>query len=269
MATVSYRGRTPSSDSSVVTKEYISTRHDQITVTEEDIDGLIAPTLSPLATQSYVDAGDATRAKKAQVDAADLNYIPVSQRGAVNGVASTDASNYVPSGQLPSLITDRQHTLVDSSVVYLTGEQTTTASGSFNGSGGIENGKEYLAARLTVSDPGYDYLLLPFATVLGRSPFSESGSNRLGGLTFGKMAILTQNDVCWGFGIAGNNTYWAVQHAVPFTGPGGVPTNGTALTGSTTLSLWLSNWGTVGGEVLDYQWSNIGFSFYTWVVPAA
>jgi hypothetical protein len=268
MATVSYRGKTPSTDAALVTKGYIKDRHATLTVNNATIDAIMAPTLANLATQSDVDAGDATRAKKSAVDLADANYLPLSQRGVVNGIASVGADGYVPAAQLPTLITDRSHRLVDASTVNLTGTVSTFTAGIVNENGSITNGKEYQAASLVITDPGFPYLLLPFATVAGRSPNIVSGSYRRGGDTFGKMVILTQNDICWGFGAAGNNTNWAIQQAVPFAGQAGVPSNSTAINGTTTLSLWLSNWGSVSQGNPAYQWTTTGFSFYTWVVPA-
>lgn len=268
MATVSYRGRNPSAEAALVTRGYIEDRHTALTVTDGQIDTIMAPTLASLATKAYVDAADATRAKKTTVDASDANYILATQRGVANGIASLDGTNYVPAAQLPALVTDRSHRIVDAAQVFLTGTTITTRAGIVNEDGSITNGKEFLAATLTVTDPGYKYLVLPFATVAGLCPTAVSGSFRRGGDTYGKMVILTQSDVCWGFGLAGNNTNWAIQQAVPYAGRAGVPNNNTGLTGTTTLSLWLSNWGSAGVGGSEYQWTTTGFSFYTWVVPA-
>lgn len=264
MAGVSYRGKSPTSDASVVTKKWIEDRHTALTLTDSQIDQVIAPTKALLADKAYVDAGDSTRAKKTLVDAADNTYIPLTERGVAGGVVPLDATNYVPATLIPgTLITDRPHRVVDANQVYLNQVTNTNLSGTVTDGGAVVNGKEYLAATLTVSDPGTPYLLLPFATVAGRCPNVTSGSFRRGGDTFGKMVALTQNDICWGFGMTGNATGWAIQQLLPFTGKGGVPTNATPISGDTTLSLWLSNW-----SGTTYQWASTGFSFYTWVVPA-
>jgi hypothetical protein len=244
MSNLRYAGKAPNSDASVVTKQFIDNRHTAVKVTPTVVNEELAAGTINLATTSYVDAADATRAKKTAVDSADTNYVPNTQIGVANGVASLGADNYVPSAQLPTLSTDRPYTFVDASSVMLSAEVTTTTT----------NSKEYQAATLSITDPGYPYFALPIATVAGSSP---------GGGTYGKISVLSSADVVHGGGLGGPQVTTAVWSLFPYGAQNVTPSTVPPLNGNLTLNLWLACW-----SGASYKWTPFGFSFFALVVPA-
>lgn len=245
-------GRNPNSDASMVTKAYVDERRTALAVTPQyilDVVDNYASAIS-LVDQSYIDERDATRAKIADVDTADDLYLAAADRGASNGVASLDGSGTVPMSQLPTpLVTSLPMTYVEAQTVNLEAEQTVTSSVT----------KTYQAAVLTITDPGFPYVVLPFAMISGRCPGTIDHSRRVGGDNFGKMTILTSSDVLMGAGVADNLLRSTTYPVVP-TAP--LSTTPTLQGGNLTLRLWLALY-----SGTQYTFEPDGFRFYALVLP--
>ncbi|QDH91875.1 hypothetical protein SEA_PHRAPPUCCINO_200 [Mycobacterium phage Phrappuccino] len=248
-----YVGREPNSDSSMMSKGYIDQRHAQSAVTPEYVTGAVVAyaAANTLVDEDYVTTADGSRAKKTAVDAADTNYLPLTARGAANGVASLDASLRIPNAQLPSpLVTERLIRTVEAQSVFLTSEQSVSSNST----------KALQAAALTIADPGYPYLVVPMATVTGRCPGTPDHSRRVGGPSRGKMTILAQDDTLYGGGVT-NNAYGAMPYLVhPTALQGATPT---PITGTLTLNLWLALYS--GGSFI---FGPAAFRFWAMVAPA-
>lgn len=247
-----YVGRAPNTDSSLVTKGHIDTRRNALRVDATYLNGVVdayAATAN-LTNQAYVDAADATRMKKSAVQAADALYLPTSVRGVANGVASTDAANYIPDGQLYALNGENPIGYIEGSV-YLAGSQTVNNSAT----------KTYLAGSLTISDPGFSYRPLPFAYVRGSCPGVVDHSRRSGGPSRGKMTILSQNDTLFGGGCTAAHFGPTLYPVLP-TAP--QSTTPSSITGTTTLSLWLALY-----SGTSYVFDSTGIKFFCLVFPAA
>ena len=103
-----YVGRYPDADFSVVYKDYVDSSYAAVRVDSDFVQQTVAGEAQYLVDKAYVDQQDNFRAKKSQVDAADALYLPKSQKGSPNGIASLDEFGYVYSSQVPStIVTER------------------------------------------------------------------------------------------------------------------------------------------------------------------
>ncbi len=226
-----YVGRAPNNDAALVTKAYVDSQHDTLQADEAYIASAVTSyaTTNNLKTQAYVDTQDNNRAKKAAVTAADANYLPATDQGIAGGVASLNGSLYVPSAQLPTLVLENAVAYAEASGgnIFLNTEQTVTSSAT----------KTFLAATLTINDPGFAYIVVPMAFVAGYCPAAVDGSRRVSGGSRGKMTVLTQTDALMGGGTTAGNRGNTVYPVLPTAALGTTPSS---LLGTTTLSLWLS-----------------------------
>lgn len=249
--TLTYIGRTPDADLSVVRKDYADTRYATVKVDTAYVNNAVATEATGLVLPSYVDAGDATRAKKADVDAADANYVLQSDRGATNGVASTDINNFIPSAQLPTVQTSRLPVFKDVDTTSLTGNQQLTVVGL----------KGFQAASLTIADPGFPYVPLAFAMVQGGSINGTQNANGLGTGNYGQISILrSTDDVKFGWMVTSGQKQLDFHTVVPFGTLNTVPA---PINGSLTLNLWL---GLYGGTT--YTFNPTGLQFWAIAYPA-
>jgi len=251
--TLRYVGRSPDADGSVVNKGYVDSRYDLIKVDADYIEDEVATYGLQLTTKSYVDAQDALRAKKSIVDAADAAYIPVTQRGVANGVASIGSDGYIPSGQLPTLQTSRQPIFKNADTVFISGQINLTTV----------DVKGYRAATLTVADPGYPYHLLSFASVMGGSVNGTSPRPDKGTGNYGQLTVLRQDDVVYGKAITNGNKVVEMTHVLPYGTASTNPSNYPPRTGATVLDLYL---GLYGGTT--YSFFPTAFQFFCLVYPA-
>ena len=255
MSGVPYVGRYPDSDSSLVHKQYIDTRYGQIAVDLDYVNSSAASeaTARELVTQSYVDSRDLLRAKKTDVDAADDNYVPLTQIGQPNGVATIGNDGFIPTQQLPVLVTDRVPVVVNVSTVSLSTRTVTTTST-----------KEFLAATININDPGYPYIPHVFGSISGSSGGEQSAIRRKNSGGFGKMQVLTPTDQVVAGGV-GQGTFQPRMNLIrPTCPPNATPISIPTLKGATTLILWLSLW---SGSAYTFTSSN--FSFYAILHPGA
>lgn len=249
-----YAGRAPDSDSSVITKGYTDTRYSTIKVDNAYISTSVANQAVPLTNQAYVDTQDNLRAKKAAVDTADGNYLAKTQIDAANGLVPLDVDAYIPAANLGTVATERKP-------VYIPG--TITLSGDRNVS--TTTAKEYQAGSLTIADPGYPYIPLFFAQVLGGSVLGTAASRASGTGSFGQISVLrTDDDAKYAWTLCTAHKGLAYHTAFPYAdnliNPGTRP----PLTGTTNWALWLGLW-----NGTTYTFNSTGMVFYVLVIPGA
>lgn len=249
MSALPYQGRAPDSDFTVVNKGYVDTRYAAVKVDNAYVNGAVAAEATNLATPSYADAGDATRAHKAAVDAADANYVLVSDKG--TSVASTDGSNFIPSGQLGTVTTSRKPVFKAVDTTFLTGVQEVT----------VVTLKGFKVATMTIADPGYPYAVLPFAMIQGGSVNGTQSANGLGTGNYAQVSILrSSDDAKFGWSVTTGQKQLDFHLITPYATTGSAQQ---ALTGSLQLDMWV---GLYGGTT--YTFNPTGLQFWALVYPA-
>lgn len=102
----------------------------------------------------------------------DENYVPLTELGQANGVATTDNYGSITTAQIPSsAVTNRTSLYYEASsqgVVYLAADATHTVIST-------SNTREFRLASIYVTDPGYPWYPLAFAWVLGKSGGTDPG----------------------------------------------------------------------------------------------
>ena len=249
-----YVGRPADSDSSVVTKSYNDTRYATLKVDSAYVNSQTASQAVNLVTPSYVDSEDALNAHKTDVDAADANYLPLTQKGAASGVAPLDASTFIPSANVPSGIqTQRLPVFVPATTTLFTsGQQLTTIAV-----------KGYKAATLSITDPGFPYIPLFFAMVQGGSTAGTQSDPLLGTGNFGQISVLRDSDdLKYSWCLTGSQKTNDFSLCVPYADSSVNPTSRPALTGSQAFSLWF---GLYSGSTISFN--TPGFNFFCMVYP--
>jgi hypothetical protein len=264
MAGLDYVGRTPAigtDNISVASKKFVDDTYAAIAVNSTYVASAIPAVTNALTNQTYVDGGntgtggDAGRAHKTDVDAADATYIPVTSLGATNGVASIGTDGYIPSAQLPTLNTVRKPIFKNVDTVFLTTSQTVTATAI--------NGKGFRAGALAVADPGFPYQLLAFAVIQGGSVSGTQPNPQTGTSNYGLVSILRDaDDMCFGKTVTAGQQALDFFTVHPYGGQNDTPTTYPALTGVTSLSLWIALYGGT-----TYTFTPTGLVFYTIIYP--
>lgn len=253
MSTLKYIGRPQDSDGSLVHKQYVDTRYAQISVDQAFVDSTGNAIASTLVNQAYVDAGDATRAKIAAVDASDANYILATQRGLNNGIAPIGADGTIPAIHYPADIkTDRAVGFANVSSILLSSRTVLTTTT-----------KEYQAAIMEIADPGFPYIPMVFGSVRGQCGTKQPQNRRMGNGSIGKMVVLSQSDQVWGAGLATGSFRPQDNIIRPYGAPGQTPGTTTPMTGANTLSIWLSLW-----KGSTYTFTSENLSFYALLFSA-
>jgi len=264
VAGLEYRGRTPSSDSHLVAKGFSDTTYAAKKVDAAYVDAALAAAKSSanLANEDYVDAGDAMRAQKTDVDAADTAYIPASQLGAVNGVASLDADGSLIAAQVPAgILTERlatSYTAAEHGTVNLTAGLVQEVS--------TTNIREVKLAGIPVPDPGYPWYPLPLAWVGGLSGGVDPGNRRLGTNDFGRLLVLPPagvSDVIYGATVCTGVPYLDYYPVLPHATTGGTPMTHPPIHGALQLNLYASLW-----SGTSYVFHGTGLTFMVFQVPA-
>lgn len=250
-----YLGREPGSDFSVMTKKKVDDAYAAVSASDSFLHSAtaLAAATADLATPTYVDTQDGFRATKSAVDSADANYLLATTRGAANGVAPLGSDGYIPSANLPTLNSNRKPIFKNVDTVFLTAPRVVTTT----------NAKEYEAARLTIADPGFPYIPVPFAVIRGGAVnATEPASQSVGTGNYGQISILDASNVKWGWCITTGQHPQSWHTALPFADNTINPTARPPVTGITTLSLYLGVWtGTT------YTFDNVGLQFYCLVYP--
>lgn len=249
-----YVGRAPDSDFSVLPRKYVTDRYDTIRL---DMDFINAEVSSQAAAANLVGPGyvtqqDNLRARKTAVDAADALYVPTSQRGAANGVVPLDGDSYVPSQYWPSVQSERKFFFVPATTVILSGDRVVSST----------NAKEYQAATLTIPDPGFPYIPLIFAQILGGSTLGNAANRSMGTGSFGQVSVLRSDNQKYAWCLATSHKTLAYHNALPFADSAVDPAARPPLEGTNTFGLWLGLW-----SGTTYTFNSTGLQFYALVYP--
>lgn len=246
MGTLRYRGRPPDTDFTLMAKSAIDARYNAIKVDNAFVNSAVATEALVLSTPAYVDQQDNLRDHLTDVDAADATYLPTSSLGVANGVASLGTDNYVPAGQLPTVQTERRPFLVNASQVLLTaGQEITTVTN-----------KGYEAARLVINDPGYAYIPVFSAYVLGGAVNSAPPSRILGSGSYGQVTVLRSDGVKYAWCFCTPTNVLDYFCAMPFGDTSTNPTSMPPLYGTTNWSMWLGLW---SGSTYSFYPGNLKF----------
>jgi hypothetical protein len=259
-----YLGDTSDGDYSIVTKSYADTYFrnngivDSSWVTSR-CNSVSSNVLSQSQVSASINATDSTGSRLyptiSQLNALKDTYADTSLLGAANGIAVSNFTGglnpiYVPS----NIITDNKAIFYDC-LNYSTSYRPTgfTGSATYVASGNNTTGFE--AARVTIPDPGFSYYLMNFVYIKGKAKGSATFPTlAVSTLNVGNIIVATtagsnsipKNYFARGVAAPSPNINWHV--AVPFVFPWGdsaptKPRTGTtAFTGSTSLSLYLSNY---------------------------
>lgn len=256
MSRLAYVGRfSPTSDFFMAHKSFADGYWASVKVDNTYIDTQQAAVLSTLTTQSYVDTRDATKAKKTYVNTRDALYVPSTARGAANGVAPLNASTQVPAANVPAGIqTDRVPVAVFNPTVLLTTHTVLDPA----------NTQEYLAATLSVVDPGWPYTPLVFGQVMGNGSTTTAPPDGTGTGTYGQAIVFDSANNVWARAATTGNFRLAEFPLVPWAVASQVPMT---LSGPTTLSLYMSVFSKPPGSSDGYTFTNTGLQFWALLWP--
>ncbi len=266
MAGLRHVGRPPDSDASLMTVKDINEYNVSVAVTELFVTDNLATEIATavLKDTTYVDAQDALRAQKTDVDAADLNYFATTTLNAASGVAGLDSEGNVISGQIPAgLVTDRvakaySATAPDTEVFLTTGETQQVNNSSI---------RNFKIASLVIPDPGYPWVPLPFAMVMGKTVGTSPGDRWTEGDASGKLLVMQpegDGDAIYGYGLCTgvynqNRMYAVVPYAAQDFDAGAED----PLEGGITLDLYGSCY-----EGSGYVFTGTGLFYQVLVLPA-
>lgn len=252
-----YVGRRPdSSGYAVMNKSHVDAAYEKSRVDEAYVTGAVQDVLPSLASLTYVTNQDALRATLTAVDAADDNYVPVSELAGVSaGVVPLNSSGSIATSRVPASIkTHRAPLIVPADTVNLVGTEVLVPP---------IGAKQYLAAELTITDPGYSYIPLPFAVVQGGAMESPDPVTRsMTTSCYGQLSVLDTNDVRYGWTVCSGRKVLDFHTLLPFADEKVNPSVRSLVDGDLTLKLYL---GLYGGTT--YTFTNVGFQFYCMVYP--
>ena len=269
-----YVGRPPDSDGCIAPKSYADTQYAAQAVTTAIVNNKIAIAAGTLTTKAYVDQQDALRAHKTDVSAADANYVVTTALGAPNGVASLDASGFLPAAQLPAgIVTDRVarcFSIVSPAGVLGGTPGGTEAVGSVQLTGehvvSTTVPREYQIATISVPDLGYAYRVLPFAWVAGKAGGDIPATRHTGNSNYGLLSVMAPpevGDTVYAAGVCTGTPYADMYGVVPYATPGQTPLTVPAINGALELRLYGSCWS--GGA---YIFAPVNLVYFVLCLPA-
>lgn len=231
-----YVGRSADADAGIVTKKWAEDARaarlaDPSYVTSTLAQAVLDATLQPL---SYATTRDLLRATTAAVTAADALYADASLVDhPTSGVAGLGPTGYLDPAHLPSgAITDRVITshAVTPDNIFLTGDVVSSSTAY----------RDKRLATITVPDPGYPWIPMPFATVTGRSgdalpPEGYWGGNGVCGLL---TVAPASGDIIYGRGVCTDSLASAPRFLIPGCDAGTTPLTVPAVEGGVTLNLY-------------------------------
>lgn len=252
---IRYEGRYPNSDSSIVSRLWVDDANVEGAVTTNYLDGEIATAVATanLQSVSYVDIQDGKRATLAAVQTADTLYADTTAKNTV--IASLNAGGMVTPTQLPTLITDR---------VALSFTGTTVFSGSQTANDSTARDRKL--ATVTITDPGYPYIPLPFGYVSAQSGGTPGLYPWSGTQVTGQLTVCPpegSGDTIYGLGACTDSPVTSSYPILPYAASRATPTNRPAVRGDLTLDLYGSCFQGSG-----YVFYSTGLSFYVLVLPA-
>jgi hypothetical protein len=252
-----YVGRRPDSSAyAVMSKAHVDNAYEELRVDNAYVTGAVQDVLPSLASQTYVTNQDAQRATQTAVTAADAARVPLSQLSGVSGgVVPLNSSSSVPLSRVPATIKTHRGPFVRyADTVSLVGAQVMAAP---------TGPKQFLAASVTIPDPGYSYIPLPFAVVRGGAlESSDLVTRSMTTSSYGQLSVLDAANVRYGWAVCGGRRVYDFHTLLPFADERVNPTTRSLIDGPLTLNLWL---GLYGGTT--YTFTNTGFQFYVMVYP--
>lgn len=265
MSGLQYVGKNPDSDNTIITMAAADAVDQTLVVSTTYVNGIVSQKTTPLVDKDYIDQQDALRAHIFSVDLMDENYIPVSELGQPNGVATVDNFGNITAGQIPSTaITDRPtlyYEAASQGIIYLTPGNTHTVSST-------ANSREYRLASIMVPDPGYPWYPLCFGFVQGYAGGADPGrghtNSNLGQLTVQAPQGISDTiySSCIGTSDLVTNNYTLIPYAAAGA-PATTPANHPPVTGSLQLDLYGSCY-----QGSSYTWSGTGLIYYIFVFPS-
>lgn len=156
MATLPYLGAAQVNPHDVATDGYL-TSLGGAGLTQAQITSQLTSGFSPYVLKSYVDAQNALNATQSYVDAGDATRLHLNQLGVVNGIAPLDVTGKIPVANVNLLSTQRWPSPFYSPSAYNTSNVVAT--------GGASAGAPVQLYPISVADPGYTYKLLIFGQV--------------------------------------------------------------------------------------------------------
>lgn len=281
MASLTYVGRAPDSDASVVPKSYADSQEAALAVTTTIVDNIIATAAVNLTSQAYVDAQDGLRAHRSDVTAADATFVASTALGAASGVASLDSGGNLVSTQVPSsgVVTDRIfkcYSLAQTGTLPVLGGTSGSVTGAIGtqllGSGSTRtvnttNVREFKLASIPVPDPGFPWRPLPFAWIQGNSSASPVPANRqVGTGNFGLVTCCPPSgvsDTVYGIAICTGSYFTDTYMLTPFAGANQTHLSVPPINGALQLDLYCSCW---SGTTYSFLGANL--TFFVLVVPS-
>lgn len=253
---IRYEGRYPDGDNSLATKKWTDDTNVSLAVTTSFINSEIARVISAnnLQTTTYVDNQDALVAKLSAVTAADTLYVDSTARNTT--VAGLDSSGMLISTQLPNtIVTDRV-------------ARSHVGSASFSGTYTCNTTtvREKKLATVSIPDPGFAYIPLPFGFVTGYAGGTPGLYPWSGNGTCGQLVVCPpqgSGDTIYGFGSGTDSPTAGLCPVLPYGASNATPGNRPAVNGALTLDLYGSCFQGSG-----YTYSSTGLSFFVIVVPA-
>lgn len=246
MATLTYRGRQPDSDFTIVHKKFADQQYDALKVDNAFIDSAVAAEMVDRVTPDYVNTQDGFRAHKAAVDTADAGYLLATTLGAASGVARLGADVYIPSAQLPTVTTERIPFFKNADSIFLSDIREVTSL----------NPKEYQAASLAIPDLGYPYTPLFFAVVRGGAANGTVVSRAMGNGNYGQISVIRSDNTRYGYTVTSGQRGYESFTCLPTSDVQ------TPLSGAATFGLYL---GLQSGST--YTFTSEGLRFYCVCLP--
>lgn len=270
------------SDANLVAKKFTDDLNTSLAVTTGYVNTQITNYLSsnPQVVQSYVDGQNALVAKKADWQPAPLaQFIPATQVGVANGLATLNSTGIVPTAQLPTtgLLTDRvikTYSLsIPNTLTNILGGLLTPAAGTAIGTmlftapttvtstNNTGTGATQLGT-MTIPDPGYPWKPMTYGWIQGGSTASSTiPSTRMSGTgNFGKVYALGTTGTIYGMAICGASYYIDSYPILPY---GVTSTPPAVINGSLEIDIWGS---CLSGT--SYTFLPTNFVFFVNVVPA-
>lgn len=262
MVALSYVGRTPDSDATLVPKSYVDAQTAAQAVTTGWVTDTTTTAIaqSGLATPAYVTNVLGTGsglAQKTYTDAQDRLYAPVGSLGQPSGVASLDSGGNLTAAQIPSgTRTDRVARCVTGTILTST-YQTVTSTTL----------RSLKLATVQIPSPGYSWVPLIFAWVPGNSGGAGTpGSRQAGNGNFGLLTVMppAPSTQIYAMGAATASIATDYYPVLPYATQNQTPTTVGPISGALQLDLWGCCWS--GG--LSYTFGP-PLSFFVMVYPAA
>lgn len=252
---IRYEGRAPDSDFSVVTKKWADDTAQAQAVTTTYINNEITRvvTRDNLQTTTYVNAKDDLLAKLTDVQSADALCLPLTARNTT--VAGLDAGGMLITSQISQTIVTDRVTKCYTGTAAFSGTYTCTTT----------TVREKKLASVTIPDPGFPYVPLPFGAVYGQAGgtpglYIWSGNGVCGQLTV--CPPQGSGETIYGMGACTDAPVQASYPILPYAASATTPTNRPAVTGALTLDLYGCCFQGTG-----YTFHSSGLNFYVLVIP--